>query len=75
MEDDKLGLKINTRKATREMIKPFGTPRLQIAKESFRWKAAELYNSIPTSLTDIPEVRRFKMEVKLWIRDNASFHT
>ena len=32
----------NTRQATREMIKPFVTPRLQIAKESFRWKAAEL---------------------------------
>ena len=65
--------KYATRQATRSEVKPIGIPRLQIAKESFRWKAAQLYNSIPTNITDIQEIRNFKTVVTKWIRENVPF--
>ena len=63
----------STRQAKKGMIKPIGIPKLKISQGSFRWQAANFYNQLPTELVQIPEITRFKRDVKKWIRENVAF--
>ena len=56
-----------TRQASSEVIKPAGTPKLEISKRSFRWRASESYNKLPNYITKINDILKFKEEVKSWI--------
>ena len=50
-----LGLKIKLR----------GKLKLELSKISFRWRAAEDYNSMPMSIRDIGDLAVFKKALKL----------
>ena len=63
----------STRQATSNMIKPKGTPKLEVGKGSFRWRAARDFNSLPADITDIEDKRAFKIKTKDWILKNVSF--
>ena len=62
-----------TRQATKMIVKPKGTPRLQLSKGSYRWSAPECYNSLPSDITGLESKEKFKHEAKIWIRDNVPF--
>ena len=47
------------------------TPELDIAKESFRWRAAGLYNQLPAATREIKSLQSFKFATKQWIRENV----
>ena len=63
-----------TRQATSSKIKPEGIPRLEIAKTSFRWRAAGFFNSLPNSITSEASLEMFKSRAKVWIKENVSFN-
>ena len=63
----------STRQACGGLIKPMGTPRLQISKKSFRWSSAECFNSLPLELRLIKDTLKFKIEAKCWIQENIQF--
>ena len=63
----------STRQATSNMIKPKGTPKLEVRKGSFRWRAARNFNSLPADITNIEDKRTFKIKTKDWILKNVSF--
>ena len=59
-----------TRQAEAGVVKPLGVPRLDVSKQSFRYRAAEMYNKMPRELTSYDSVNMFKTAVKSWIIDN-----
>ena len=52
------------------MVKSLGVPRLDVSKQSFRYRAAEMYNKVPVELTNYDSVNMFKTAVKSWIVQN-----
>ena len=62
-----------TRQAVSNALKPNGTPRLELTKKSFRWRAIEYYNKLPISITSISERSSFKIKLKIWLQDNVPF--
>ena len=59
-----------TRQAEAGVVKPRGVPRLDVSKQSFRYRAAEMYNKVPRELTNYDSVNMFKTAVKSWIIHN-----
>ena len=62
-----------TRQATMGVIKPFGTPQLEITKRSFRWQAFQFYNNLPSDITQVQDIASFKKMTKQWISENVPF--
>ena len=62
-----------TRQASNKMIKPKGIAKLEISKNSFRWRGADTLNRLPSEISNIEDSAEFKHSVKLWIRDNVTF--
>ena len=62
-----------TRQATSKKIKPIGLPKLELGKKSFKWRAAENYNSLPTSITEITDIQKFKIQSKKWTSHNIPY--
>ena len=62
-----------TRQATSKKIKPTGLPKLELGKKSFKWRAAENYNSLPTSITEITDIQKFKIQSKKWTSHNIPY--
>ena len=62
-----------TRQTTNSVIKPIGTPRLGLSQKSFRWQAPKFYNNLPKELTQITEMKSFKIKLKQWIAENVPF--
>ena len=60
----------NTRQAASKALKPIGTPKLELTKMSYRWRASNAFNQIPVKITNIEDSKIFKREVKSWIREN-----
>ena len=60
----------NTRQAASKALKPIGTPKLELTKMSYRWRASKAFNQIPVNITNIEDIKIFKKEVKSWIREN-----
>ena len=59
-----------TRQAEDGKIKLIGNPRLELSKASFRWRAADAYNSVPKSIRDMGDLAVFKKALKTWIQEN-----
>ena len=59
-----------TRQASSMKLKPIGVPRLKTSQSSFRWKAAEAFNKIPTHISELCDEKIFKIRVKTWIMEN-----
>ena len=62
----------STRQAETGLIRVLNKPKLELAKESFRWRAANSYNQLPTDIRTSSKVEIFKKKVKPWIMDNIS---
>ena len=60
-----------TRAAAAGLVKPVGTARLTLAKDSFRWRAANNFNRIPVNITETNSLDSFKNKLKTWIRENV----
>ena len=61
--------KYRTRQAVNNILK-IQRPRLEVSKESFRWRAAEQYNRIPKEIRDEQCILSFKRKIKSWILSN-----
>ena len=62
----------NTRQAESGLIKHPGKPKLDISKNSFRWRAAKDYNQLPVEIRASPTIASFKSRLKGWIKENIS---
>ena len=63
-----------TRQAESGLIQQAGKPRLEITKDSFRWRAATQYNQLPAELRKCETLVTFKKDVKTWIKNNVSLN-
>ena len=61
----------NTSQARSKSIKQTGHPTLDLWQDSFRWRAAQTFNKLPTSIKTLQTTETFKLEVKNWIRSNT----
>ena len=59
-----------TRAAAAGLVKPVGLPRLALARDSFRYRAPELFNQLPVSVRHCDTVQSFKLAAKKWIQDH-----
>ena len=64
----------NTRQASGGLIRLRGKPRLELSKQSFRWRAANQFNQLPDTIRTSPTLASFKSTVKAWIRENVTFN-
>ena len=63
----------NTRQAEGGLIRQVGKPRLDISKNSFRWRAADQFNQLPACIRTSNSLETFKRNVKPWIQENVAF--
>ena len=59
-----------TRQADSGRIRSTRTPELDLAKDSFSWRAAELFNDLPDAVRSMKTTQSFKLAAKVWIRQN-----
>ena len=59
----------STRQATNSILK-IKQARLELSRESFRWRAAQQFNLIPKDIRDETSIDEFKSKVKSWIKTN-----
>ena len=60
----------STRYAHSGSIKLLGHPKLDLVKDSFRWRAANYYNQLPSNIKNLESLEKFKVETKKWISEN-----
>ena len=65
--------KYNTRQAEGGNIRLIGKPKLEVTRNSFRWRAANQFNQLPEEIKTCKSLENFKLSVKKWINDNVSF--
>ena len=59
-----------TRQADSGRIRSTRTPELELAKDSFSWRAAVLFNDLPDAVRSMKTTQSFKLAAKVWIRQN-----
>ena len=64
------GYNYRTRQADSGMIRCTRTPELDLARDSFCWRAADLYNRLPFEIRSLKTLTQFKAGVKGWIKKN-----
>ena len=62
--------KYKTRQATGGLIRCTRTPELDIARDSFCWRATELYNRLPVEIRNKKTLMQFRTSVKSWVKQN-----
>ena len=62
----------NTRQAESGHIRLEGRPRLELSKDSFRWRAAHQFNQLPADVRNSATLEKFKVKAKTWIMENIS---
>ena len=65
--------KYNTRQAEGGTIRLIGKPKLELTKNSFRWRAANQFNQLPDEIKTCNSLESFKLSAKKWINANVSF--
>ena len=60
-----------TRQATTGIVKPKGVPRLEVTRNSFRFRGALQFNRLPAAIIGCDKEETFKTLVKAWIKDNV----
>jgi hypothetical protein len=64
----------NTRQAEGGLIRLVGKPKLDITRNSFRWRAANQFNQLPADIRTSSTLASFKIKSKSWIKENVSFN-
>ena len=62
----------NTRASAHEGIRIVQDEKYNVRSQSFMVRGAKLWNSIPSKIRDINDIRRFKVELKNWVKDNVT---
>ena len=60
----------NTRQAKSGRIRHTSRPDLDLAKDSFRWRASRLFNAMPLDTRQKNTSKEFKSEARKWIQQN-----
>ena len=60
----------NTRQAKSGQIRHTSRPDLDLAKDSFRWRASKLFNAMPLDIRQKKTSKEFKSEARKWIQQN-----
>jgi hypothetical protein len=60
-----------TRQADSGMVRSVRKPELDLVKDSFRWRAADLFNQLPSAIREIKTIQSFKFATKRWVRQNV----
>ena len=63
-----------TRQAESGLIQLMGRPRLELCKDSFRWRGASQYNQLPAEIRNCETEANFKLKAKTWIKLNISLN-
>ena len=61
-----------TRQAESGLIQLIGKPKLDISKNSFKWRAANQYNQLPLEIRNCLTIESFKLQAKAWIKTSVS---
>ena len=61
-----------TRQAENGIIRVGVRPRLEVVRESFRWRAANSFNQLPIEIRTCRKLESFKKKVKPWIMEHIS---
>ena len=61
-----------TRQAENELVRVLSKPNLELAKDSFRWRAANCYNQLPSEIRTSSKIEEFKSKAKPWIMENVA---
>ena len=64
----------DTRQARGGQIKLRGKPKLDIGRNSFRWRGANMFNQLPEEIRRSSSVISFKTRAREWIRSNVPLH-
>ena len=59
-----------TREADSGRIRNIRKPELELSKDSFRWRAAALFNQLPENIRNKKNLPGFKLAAKQWVRQN-----
>ena len=59
-----------TRQAENDLIRVAVRPRLEMVRDSFRWRAASNFNQLPVDIRTCRKVGVFKKKIKPWIKEN-----
>ena len=65
----------NTNQSHSNSIKQQGHPTLDLWQDSFRWRAAQDFNHLPSSIKNLQSITAFKLEAKNWVRANTPVHS
>ena len=60
-----------TREADSGRIRNIRKPELELSKDSFRWRAAALFNQLPENIRNKKNLQGFKLAAKQWVRQNV----
>ena len=60
-----------TRQAASGKIRSTRTPELDLARDSFSWRATEFYNKLPTVIRSKQTLSTFKEATRVWIKENV----
>ena len=65
-----------TRQADSGLIKMMGKPRLDLTKNSFKWRAASQFNQLPQEIRKSENILDFKSKTKTgtWIKSNIAIN-
>ena len=63
-----------TRQAESGHIKLVGKPRMELTRNSFKWRAADQYNQLPSEIRNSESLGIFKKNAKTWIKTNVSLN-
>ena len=61
-----------TRQAESGLIQLVGKPKLELSKNSFKFRAANQYNQLPSEIINCSTIKSFKCQAKAWIKTNVS---
>ena len=63
-----------TREADSGKIRHSRRPELEISKDSFRWRSADFFNSLPAHIRKSDSLKMFKQAAKDWIKENIDLN-
>jgi hypothetical protein len=63
-----------TRMAASNVINLGPDPNLQLNRNSFRWRASNLWNNLPEEIRSIQKINQFKQKLKLWVTQHVEIH-
>ena len=63
-----------TREADSGKIRHRRGPELEISQDSFRWRSADFFNSLPAHIRKSDSLKMFKQAAKDWIKENIDLN-